>query len=306
PQSNQFQSQQQQTAQFQQQMRQMQPQPQQFQNIQQTTTVQRQFTGLSSGSTANLMTPSQSITSNPAASSSTTGLIPPNPAGMFMNQGLTGSTPNLGSFANKPPVSSMAGFSNITATAGQGFNQPQQMNQFNQFSTLQQRPMQTTTSPLGNQSMNSSFGHSMSHSISGQMGGQTITQNKYDMFKNVNPHAPSVFSAASQPMQTSNVATSQFSTTTMTMGGMNSSQPMGGSRPAGPTGVFAMANPTVNQQQQQQPNMFQNQMVNPQQQQLQLQQQQLQQQQLQQQQLQQQQMFNQGMNNAGGFGTQWR
>ncbi|KAJ2384494.1 hypothetical protein GGI05_004990, partial [Coemansia sp. RSA 2603] len=63
------------------------------------------------------------------------------------------------------------------------------------------------------------------------------------------------------------------------------SQPAGVSRPTGPTGIFAMANPTLNQTPQplQQPNMFQNQMpLNPQQQ--------------------QQQLFNN--NQAAGFGNQ--
>ncbi|KAJ2881931.1 hypothetical protein FB639_002506 [Coemansia asiatica] len=75
------------------------------------------------------------------------------------------------------------------------------------------------------------------------------------------------------------------------------------SRPTGPTGIFAMANPTLGQspmQHQQQTHMFQNSMaMNPQ-----MQQQQQQQQQQQLPQFQQQQIFN--ASQAAGFGNQMK
>lgn len=214
-------------------------------------------TGMFSTSSAQLNPPA-GFANMPAASSSTTRLTP-GPGGIFSNQSVTGSTPNLGSFANTPPVMTSVGGSygnsaaathsvtNFTSHNTGGNNGQQQL--------MYQQQLPMATSNINSNNVGS----------------------KYDLFKSVNPHAPSVFNGN---MQQQSVVTST-----------SSSSVMNNSRPSGPTGIFAMANPTMNNpQQQQQNNMFRpNQMMNANM-------------------GHQQQMFNnQNLQpgNAGGFGGQW-
>ncbi|KAJ2497543.1 hypothetical protein GGH96_005036, partial [Coemansia sp. RSA 1972] len=156
---------------------------------------------------------------NPA-SSSTTQLAPAAANSIFTNHAIAGSTPNLGSFTNQkfmPNTSVAAAYSNNPAAA---------------------------------QSM-SNFGLLNQQAIMSQPNVMSQPANRYDMFKSVNPHAPSIFNGGIQPQeqQPPQQPPLQFS--------MNTVQPVV-SRPNGPTGVFAMANPTLTQQsqmnyQQQQP-----------------------------------------------------
>ncbi|KAJ1797375.1 hypothetical protein LPJ75_007057 [Coemansia sp. RSA 2598] len=229
----------------------------------------------------------QSISNIPAASSSTAGLVTPGISNIFSNQAIAGSTPNLGTF-NRPLTSigngSMSGYtSNIAATHSVtnfgSLNMPQS----------QQQSLQSTAAlTMGNQLNQTS-----------QVG------SKYDLFKAINPNAPSVFNGGvniqqSQPQQMQQVPglhNTLSGSSLLTTNSYNLASQQGNmSRPTGPTGIFAMANPTLGQnpmQQQQQANMFQNPMaMNPQ----------LQQQQQTQQQ--QQQFFN--VNQAAGFGNQMK
>ncbi|KAJ2483415.1 cytoskeletal protein binding protein [Coemansia sp. RSA 2131] len=158
---------------------------------------------------------------NPA-SSSTTRLAPSTANSIFTNHAIAGSTPNLGSFTNQkymPNTSVAAAYSNNPAAAQSMSN----------FGLLNQQAIMSQPN------------------IVNQPNVMSQSANRYDMFKSVNPHAPSIFNGGIQPQpQQSSL---QFS--------MNAVQP-GVSRPNGPTGVFAMANPTLTQQpqmnyQQQQP-----------------------------------------------------
>ncbi|KAJ2627393.1 hypothetical protein GGF44_004742, partial [Coemansia sp. RSA 1694] len=243
-------------------------------------------------------------------SSSTTGLVPPGASGsIFANHAVTGSTPNLGSFTSNsnPNMTNIGGFGGTLATGhniGGGnvaathsvtnfasYNS-NQMNQppGSQFMTQQQRLMHPNSAmAIG--------GSNPPTSSMSQVG------NKYDLFKSVNPHAPSIFGGNMQ-QQMPGAQNAQYSSSSIvTSSGYNlNGNPLLqtgniGQRPVGPSGIFAMANPTLGNQQQQlhnqqqQQNMLQAQMMNQQQQQQQPQQQQ-----------QQQQMFN--ANQAAGFGSQ--
>ncbi|KAJ2905794.1 hypothetical protein GGI21_004127 [Coemansia aciculifera] len=162
-----------------------------------------------------------------------------------------------------------------------------QMNQpGSQFMTQQQQQQQRLMQP------NSAMTFGGNQSSMNQIG------NKYDLFKSVNPHAPSIFNGNMQPQQqqqmpgAQNVQYSSSSIVTSSGFNLNGNPSLQssniGQRPAGPSGVFAMANPTLGNQQQQQ-NMLQAQMLNQQQQ--------------QQSQPQQQQIFGNN-NSAAGFGSQ--
>ncbi|KAJ2720818.1 cytoskeletal protein binding protein [Coemansia sp. Benny D115] len=283
-------------------------QQQQLQLQQQAMLQRQQFGGNSAMSSVGMFSAAQGISNLPAASSSTTGLIPPSGLGsMFNNHNGAGSTPNLGTF-NKPAMASGVGSgtipgynSNIAATHSVtsfgSFNMQNGGNQqaSSQFMQQQQQTLQPSSSAMG-------LGMGMG------MGGQANQMgNKYDLFKSINPSAPSVFSNNSlqqpqqqqQQMQLPGFQNSQLSSSSLLTTSGFSAQGMqngGLSRPAGPTGIFAMANPTLGQQQQpqQQQNMFGNQMMNPQMQ-----------MQMQQQAQPQQQMFN--ANQPAGFGgsMQW-
>ncbi|KAJ2382581.1 hypothetical protein GGI23_007332, partial [Coemansia sp. RSA 2559] len=132
------------------------------------------------------------------------------------------------------------------------FNNNQQMNQFAQQKQLMM-------------------------SNNGQVQQFNAGANKYDIFKSFNPHGPSVFTGDMQQQQQQQ---------NQMLGGMNtqllSTSASGSIMPAGfvmnnqqqssgprPTGIFAMANPTLSQPQQQQlglqQSMFQNQMFSAQQ-----------------------------------------
>ncbi|KAJ1886298.1 cytoskeletal protein binding protein, partial [Kickxella alabastrina] len=289
---------------------QQQIQQQQQQLQQQQALMQRQqFGGINPTSPAGMFSASQGITNMPAASSSTTGLVAPTGLGnIFTNQTGAGSTPNLGAF-NKPPMlgaNSLSGYANTAATHsvtsfGTNMQSGGAGNQTSHF--LQQRMLQAPGAGTGTLTMGTQMNQQP-----GQVG------SKYDLFKTINPNAPGVFNsnALQQPvgLQNSQFLSSSLLTTTgmapynpqqqqQQQGGIGS----GVSRSVGPTGIFAMANPTLGQNQQQQPqqqHIFANQMFNSQMQQP--QQQLPHQQQQQPQQQQQQNMFN--ANQAAGFGNQ--
>ncbi|KAJ2451815.1 cytoskeletal protein binding protein [Coemansia sp. RSA 2336] len=123
-------------------------------------------------------------------------------SGVFSNHAIAGSTPNLGTFGNqKPLVASAAAYSNNPVAA-------QSMSNFGVFN----QPALPMPSQMNQPA------------------------SKYDLFKSVNPHAPSIFTGA--PPQQQQHVQPQFSMA------MNMSQP-GISRPNGPTGIFAMSNPTL-------------------------------------------------------------
>ncbi|KAJ2078676.1 hypothetical protein H4R24_004305 [Coemansia sp. RSA 988] len=130
----------------------------------------------------------------------------------------------------------------------------------------------------------------------GNMSLANQNQNRYDLFKSINPQAPGIFTGQ-QPQQ-SLMPNPQFSTASAMTPAFSASGLMQPSiqHSTGPTGIFAMPNPTVSQA----PAMFGNGTVGIQQH---LQPQQLQQQQ---QQPQQQQMFTTGQAGAFGGQMQWR
>ncbi|KAJ1899812.1 cytoskeletal protein binding protein [Coemansia sp. IMI 209127] len=249
----------------------MTPQPNQlaFQNQQQ----QQLGGGANVFSTNGLFGVSQGIANVPAPSTLSAGLAGSNTVaarGMFLNHAVTGSTPNLGSFANPNSImgttagignaggigSGYNGNSNIAATHSVTnfgtFNNNQQMNQFAQQKQLMM-------------------------SNNGQTQQFNAGANKYDIFKSVNPHGPSVFTGdLQQQQQQQNQMLGGMNTQLMSTNAsgnimpagfvMNNQQQSSGPRP---TGIFAMANPTLSQPQQQQiglqHNVFQNQMFSAQQ-----------------------------------------
>ncbi|KAJ2796522.1 hypothetical protein H4R20_005507, partial [Coemansia guatemalensis] len=239
----------------------------------------------------------QGISNIPAASSSTTRLTPMANGGVFSNHALAGSTPNLGSL-NKPMLGA-SNFANAQSAAQNisnfgSLNQsstqlmPQQRQQLmapqQQFVPQQQQLMQPQQLPMGNMSLVNQ--------------NQNQGQSRYDLFKSINPQAPGIFTGQ-QPQQ-SVMANPQFSAASAmapTLAANGLMQPSA-QHSTGPTGIFAMPNPTVSQPSA----MFGNGTAGFQQH---IQPQQLQQQQ--QQQPQQQQMFSTGQ--AGAFGgqqMQWR
>ncbi|KAJ2730439.1 cytoskeletal protein binding protein [Coemansia sp. BCRC 34962] len=274
---------------------------------------QQQFGAPNSASPVGMFSAAHGITNLPAASSSTTGLTPAGMTGsIFANHAVTGSTPNLGSFTSTShTMPNAGGFVGGFAAAGGGgggggtlaagyntnngnvaathsvtnfasFNSNQVNQPGSQFMTQQQRQLHpNSTLAIGSGNINSA---PMNQSGS-----------KYDLFKSINPHAPSVFSGNIQQQQQMPVSmNAQYSSSSIvTSSGFNNlnSNPLQqlggiGQRPIGPTGVFAMANPTLGNQQQQQQNMRQAQMLNQQQH-----------------QPQHQQMFNANQA-AAGFGSQ--
>ncbi|KAJ1990964.1 cytoskeletal protein binding protein [Coemansia spiralis] len=286
------------------------PQPNQTALQQQQQFGQRQqFGGVSNPlSATGMFVASQGFANLPAASSSSTGLIPASGAisgSIFSNHSITGSTPNLGSFANTKPAIGTAGISSNIAS-GYNNSSAAATHSVTNFGTFNMQ---------GNQQPNQLMQQKQLTMLgNGQMQPNMNIANKYDLFKTVNPHAPSIFTGELQPQQQSQMLggmSSQFPNTTsnsmMSSGpSMNNQQQSSGPRP---TGIFAMANPTLNNpafsqpQQQQQPqmnfqqNMFQNQN------------QILGAQQPHQQQQQQQQLFGMGQpGSAGGFSgqIQWR
>ncbi|KAJ1730975.1 cytoskeletal protein binding protein [Coemansia biformis] len=261
---------------------------------------QQQLGGANHLSAAGIFGASQGVSNLPIASSSTTRLMPAAASGVFSNHSIAGSTPNLGSFASSNPV---FGTSALGAGGGSGNAAAYASNA-------------GAAQGMGN------FGSSLGGQIGGMgqlvpqqrmlaMGGGAAPMNqaasKYDLFKSINPHSPSIFSGMQQPQMQQQQLQPQGMPGTMGLqmtGVVTMAQPAGFSasgsqpqRPAGPTGIFAMANPTLTQQPQQTPNMMAGGVTNLQQ---------LQQLQQQQQQQQQQQLF--GASQAGGFGgqTQWR
>ncbi|KAJ1866911.1 cytoskeletal protein binding protein [Coemansia sp. RSA 989] len=128
-------------------------------------------------------------------------------SGVFSNHAIAGSTPNLGTFGNPKPLGvASAAYSNNPVAA-------QSMSNFGVFN----QPALPMPSQMNQPA------------------------SKYDLFKSVNPHAPSIFTGASQQQQLQQPQQQlqpQFSM------GMNMQQP-GISRPNGPTGIFAMSNPTL-------------------------------------------------------------
>ncbi|KAJ2156765.1 cytoskeletal protein binding protein [Coemansia sp. RSA 552] len=236
------------------------PQPRpQFQQQQQAFGI-----GANATSPVGMFAASQNVSNLPGASSSTTRLAPSAAGSIFSNHAIAGSTPNLGSVGlggNAMPTSAvhMASAYNSNPAAAQSVG--------------------NFALGMGQQRM-----LPMSH---GAMPAQAPS--KYDLLKAVNPNAPSIFSHPQQQQQQlpGISAAPQFSASGVMaqpqafMNPMQQQQQQ--QRPSGPTGIFAMANPTLNQQPQQSLNSFQQQ---PQQQ----------------QQQQQQQQFNTGQ--ATGFGNQ--
>ncbi|KAJ2777692.1 cytoskeletal protein binding protein [Coemansia interrupta] len=255
---------QQQKLQQQQQQQQALQQQQQQQALLQRQQQQQQLGGPGAISPMGMFSNAQTISNLPAASSSTTGLVPSNINNIFSNQAIAGSTPNLGSF-NKPMSTGTVGNTGLMSGYNSNAAATHSVTNFGSFGMQQQqqRPLQPTTAAA----------LTMGTQI-GQPGQQVGS--KYDLFKAINPNAPSVFTNGGiqqpqQPPQIPGFQSSLSSSSLLTTSGfaMNN-QPAGVPRPTGPTGIFAMANPTLNQNQTsqplQQPNMFQNQMAfNPQQ-----------------------------------------
>ncbi|KAJ2345449.1 cytoskeletal protein binding protein, partial [Coemansia sp. RSA 2671] len=249
---------------------------------------QQQFGVPNSVSPVGMFSAAHGIANLPAASSSTTGLTPAGmTGGIFANHAVTGSTPNLGSFTSTShTMPGAGGFVGGFAAGGGGgsalaagynnssgnvaathsvtnfasFNSNQVNQPGSQFMTQQQRQLHpNSTLAIGGGNINSAPMN---------QGGS-----KYDLFKSINPHAPSVFNSnIQQQQQMPGSMNAQYSTSSIvTSSGFNNLngnplQQSGGigQRPTGPTGVFAMANPTLGNQQQQQ-NMLQAQMMNQQQ-----------------------------------------
>ncbi|KAJ2539900.1 hypothetical protein EV175_006291 [Coemansia sp. RSA 1933] len=249
---------------------------------------------------------SQGITNIPAASTSSAGLTAVPARGIFSNHAVAGSTPNLGSFANtKPLLNAPVGVGNANGIGSGYSNNIAATHSVTNFGTFNNN-MQGTPQQQQQQQMNQFMQQKqLMMSSNGQQ--FNATANKYDIFKSVNPHGPSVFTGdVQQNLMLGNVNTQQQLMPNNALGGNampagfvmnNQSQQQQSSGPR-PTGIFAMANPTLSQPQQQQAglqqNMFQNQAFGAQQG----------------QQQPQQQMFgmNQQSGNVNGFGgqVQWR
>ncbi|KAJ2668978.1 hypothetical protein GGH99_006381 [Coemansia sp. RSA 1285] len=259
---------------------------------------------------------SQGISNIPAASTSSTGLNVPSSIaarGIFSNHAVAGSTPNLGSFANnsqQPIMNTSAGIVGNGNGLALGYNNSDNVaathsvtsfGTFNNNSNVQGNQQQQVN--LFSQQKQLMMGGN-----NGSMQQFSAGANKYDIFKSINPHAPSVFTSDMQQQNQQNqmlgggggvnaqLLNSNVSGNIMPAGFVVNNQQLPSSTGPRPTGIFAMANPTLSQPQQQQiglpQNMFQNQMFSSQQGQP-------------QQQQQQQQTF--GMNQPGnsvGFGGQ--
>ncbi|KAJ2475795.1 hypothetical protein EV174_005149, partial [Coemansia sp. RSA 2320] len=270
---------------------------------------QQQFSTSSALSPVGMFSASHGITNLPAASSSTTGLVPAGMSGgVFSNHAVTGSTPNLGSFTSSK--SAMANVGNIgggfgaSSMAPSGFNNggaaTHSVTNFSSYSSGQINQPASQFMPQQQRLLQPSAAMAIGGINASQMSANQAG-NKYDLFKSVNPHAPSIFGGniqqQQQPLQSQmpTPGAHYSSSSTVSAMGFNPNnnqmqqqqqQQMGaggiGLRQTGPTGFFAMANPTLASQPHQQYPSQQPPQQQPQQQ--------------------QQQMF--GANQAAGFGSQ--
>ncbi|KAJ2397657.1 cytoskeletal protein binding protein, partial [Coemansia sp. RSA 2603] len=173
------QKQQQQHHQALQQQQQQLAQQQQLQQQQQQAFLQRQqqFGGSGAISPMGMFSNAQTISNMPAASSSTTGLLPSNMNNIFSNQAIAGSTPNLGSF-NKPISTSTVGNTGLMSGYSSNAAATHSVTNFGSFGMQQQqqqqRPLQPTAAALA---MGSQVGQQ----------GQQVGS-KYDLFKAINPN----------------------------------------------------------------------------------------------------------------------
>ncbi|KAJ2742264.1 cytoskeletal protein binding protein, partial [Coemansia sp. BCRC 34301] len=223
--------------------------PVSLQSNQASSFAQRQFTAPNSMSSGGMFSAPHGVFNLPAASSSSTGLAPPGANGnIFANQAITGSTPNLGSFT----ANSIGGFGGGNSLAA-GFNSggnigathsvtnfsshnSSQMNQPNGQFMTQQQQQQRLMNPNPS---------AMTMAISGNPTSMNQAVNKYDLFKSVNPHAPSIFGGNMQQQQPQmpGVQNAQYtSSSIVTSSGYNlNGNPLlqtanVAQRPAGPSG----------------------------------------------------------------------